>query len=328
MNRLYQFLALTLAVACLVTPSVAFGQQTSVPETGRRLAPPMPPIRSNLPAEARGRRTAPPMPPIVTLPIPRVPTLPRPCFFNRFACDATHVYVTFGDSIALGATAIRGYVPRFEEGIEDSMGVRIRRHNLARSGMTVSELAAALAPNTPGRQALAQAHIVTWNIGGNDWRAARTLYKNGQCGGADNQDCLRSTLTSFQHSWDQIVQVMQETTANRPTLMRSMDIYNPYVREDLGTDSWSNDNGLIDHDAFQPYLQHANDHIAESLEAAHIPFAKISVVFNGPDGSIDPSDRGYMSADGFHPNDLGHQIIAQELLRFGAQDLPSLVTRL
>ena len=36
------------------------------------------------------------------------------------------------------------------------------------------------------RRATREAEIVTWNIGGNDLRAARNSYKKGTCGGVDN----------------------------------------------------------------------------------------------------------------------------------------------
>lgn len=340
MRYLVRHLFIVIAALALAGASPALAQEADSAQS-RRMAPPMPPFRTEAPAPAANRvtappmpsirtappnlpetrRTAPPMPPIETRPLPKL-SLPTPCFFNFFGCPATHLYVSFGDSVAAGATAVRGYVSLYEQLLEQSLGINIRHQSLARSRQTTSELAQALALNTPGRRALAQAHIVTWNIGGNDFRAARTLYKEGHCGGADNQDCLRATLASFQESWDQIVAIMRETKAQRPTLMRSMDIYNPHVREDLGTDTWPDDGAASDWAALQPYLSRANTHIAQTLTAANIPFAAISLVFNGPDGTVDPTDHGFISGDGFHPNSTGHQILAQELRRLGTADLP------
>lgn len=322
MNKLLALVALPLILATLVGPWPALAQQTTVVDTGRRLAPPMPPIGRTVPQSAPERATAPPMPPFSSVPGPRLPTRKYPCLFNRFGCTASHMYVSFGDSIGNGVGAPRGYVELYEYLLQKTLGISIDQQNYSVNGMTTQDLVEALALNTPGRVMLAQAHIVTWNIGGNDWRAARTLYKQGQCGGADNQDCLRTTLTSFKHSWDHIVAIMQETKAKRPTLMRSMDLYNPHVREDLGTDSWTGDGGLSDFDVFQPYLTQANYYIASTLTAANIPFAKISEAFNNADGRLDPHDREFISAGGFHPNARGHLIIAQELFRLGTADLP------
>lgn len=308
----YLLVALLLTGFTLSWPALA--QQASS-ETSRRFAPPFPPLQNTIPSNPGIRQTAPPlptigplappMPPIVTFPLPTSLPLPTPCFFKPTGCKPPAQqlsYVSFGDSLAVGLSAVRGYVPRYEQLLEQNRSIPIQRRNFGRSGSTSGELARDVVHNTTMRQALLSADIVSWNVGGNDLLAARQLYYENRCGGADKQNCLRTTLTSFKQNWDRIVSVIQEAQAQKPQLILvSMDLYNPFVDEDSVV--------------LQSYWKEANAHIAQSLVSAHIPFARVSQTFNGSDGTTDPVAAGYISFDGFHPNDRGHAAIAQELLR-------------
>ncbi len=54
-----------------------------------------------------------------------------------------------------------------------------------------------------------------------------------------------------------------------------MDIYNPYVNRDVAADSWANDGGLNDFQAFKPYVDEANSHIAATSVANGIRYAPV-----------------------------------------------------
>ena len=73
--------------------------------------------------------------------------------------------------------------------------------------------------------------MVTWDIGGDDLLHAINLFRQGQCGGSDNQDCLRSAVAMFMPNWDAIVQQILTLRDKRSTIIRTMDIYNPFVAE-------------------------------------------------------------------------------------------------
>jgi hypothetical protein len=55
------------------------------------------------------------------------------------------------------------------------------------------------------RSTVAEANVVTWDIGGNDLAGARTRYLEGSCGGSDNQQCLRDAVEQFRSNWDSII---------------------------------------------------------------------------------------------------------------------------
>jgi lysophospholipase L1-like esterase len=159
--------------------------------------------------------------------------------------------------------------------------------------------------------------VLTWNIGGNDLRDARLIYRRGTCGGADNQDCLRATMTRFKQNWDAILSEILMLSRPGRTALRTMDIYNPFVNEDRGTDTWAVDGGQNDYMVFQGYLADANRHIATTSAASGVPIAPVYHSFNGPDGTQDPAAAGLIAFDGLHPNQAGHTRIADLLRALG-----------
>src|ERR671921_276713 len=123
---------------------------------------------------------------------------------TTLAAPTSWDYVALGDSLATGFGAFKGYVPRYDAYIETDTGVAVTRTNLGQNKWTSSQLLSALRNDPTFRQATREAEFVTWNIGGNDFRAARTSYKNGTCGGGGNQDCLPASVATFKTNWTAI----------------------------------------------------------------------------------------------------------------------------
>lgn len=242
---------------------------------------------------------------------------PQNCTLFGLICPPGNrlIYTALGDSIAVGLVAIEGYVNQYEDFIENDNNVSVDSQNRAQSGATSQDLRISLQQNASLRQDLSEANFITWNIGGNDLRAARDLYKAGSCGGIDNQECLRQAVSNFRQNWDGIVNEI--TSLKKPdAVIRSMDVYYPYVNEDRSVDTWPNDGGRNDYEELLPYLNQVNQHIASSLQSRNIPYARVYAAFN-ENGTIDPSDRGYISFDGYHPNSTGHNVIASLLRQLG-----------
>jgi lysophospholipase L1-like esterase len=233
------------------------------------------------------------------------------------AAPASWDYVALGDSLATGFGAFKGYVPRYEAYIDTDTGVAVTRTNLGQNNWTSSQLLSALRHDPTFRRAIREAQIVTWNIGGNDLRAARNSYKRGTCGGDDNQDCLRASVAKLETNWDAITAEVLELRSTRNTIVRTMDIYNPYVRTDTISDTWQDDNGLNDFEVFSSYLDEVNYYIATTSYTEGVPCAQVYLAFNGTAGDEDPRSKGYLSFDRVHPNNIGYRIIADELRKLG-----------
>ena len=236
---------------------------------------------------------------------------------TTLAAPASWDYVALGDSLATGFGAFKGYVPRYEAHVETDTGVAVTRTNLGQNGWTSSQLLSALRNDPTFRRATREAEIVTWNIGGNDLRAARNSYKKGTCGGADNQDCLRAGVAKLKTNWDAITAEVLELRATSNTIVRTMDIYNPYVRTDKISDTSQNDGGMNDFQVFKRYVDQVNYHIATTSYTSGIPYAEVYLTFNGTTGDEDPKSMGYLSFYGVHPNNTGHRIIVDELRKLG-----------
>src|SRR5262249_21609945 len=156
-------------------------------------------------------------------------------------------------------------------------------YNLGVPGWTSTDLLNALRSTTAFRALVRISQIVSWNVGPNDLFAARSRYKAGTCGGSDNQTCLVSTVRHLERNWDGILKELHQLRDFRRTIVRTMDIYNPYVTEDQQSDTWPNDGGN-DFQILKPYLEEVNRYIAASAAAEGIGFASVYAAFNGPDG--------------------------------------------
>jgi lysophospholipase L1-like esterase len=238
----------------------------------------------------------------------------------RVGAAGTAVYAAFGDSIAFGAFAPigRGYVPLYAKAIATDNGVFVSPTDLGVPGWTSQDLLNALQTKLVFRLAAFTSNVITWNIGGNDLSAARNQYKAGTCGGADHQDCLHAAVAALKNNWDGILQALLTLRHGRPTILRTMDIYNPFVAEDKASDTYPPSGpGNTDFDVFKPYLDDINAYIVGTSTAHGALVAQVYDAFNGPLHDQDPGAAGLLAFDDFHPNAAGHALIASRLRALG-----------
>lgn len=216
----------------------------------------------------------------------------------------TWQYAALGDSLASGALAQQGYVPRYATYLNTDTGSNITTLNLGIPGWHSGDLLNALQNDPIFRNQVSGAEIVTWDIGGNDLANAHDSYVQKTCGGPDDQDCLRTAVANFQTNWDAIVVELLKLRVPSKTILRTMDIYNPYVAADTTSGIFT---------TIEPYLDQVNSHIQANAQANSIPVAAVHLAFNGSAGTVDPIAAGLIASDGFHPNDAGHKVIADQL---------------
>lgn len=255
-------------------------------------------VQLTVTAREKPTPTSPPMPPQPT-PAPRRTT-----------------YTALGDSLALGFFSLKGYVTHFHEFLASIRHEPVALRNLGQSGWTSEDLRDALRHNQQFRQAVSDAEVITWNIGGNDLRAARAQYQAGNCGGADNQNCLRRTAARLKANWSAIIAEIRALSSGRSQTIRTFDIYNPFVNEDRRRDSWPADGGQSDFEVFKTYVDDVNTYIAQVTTGHGLALAPVYRTFNGSAGTQDPADKGFISPiDNFHPNTDGHAVIGRLLQR-------------
>lgn len=218
-------------------------------------------------------------------------------------------YTALGDSLSVGILDTQGgYVVRYEKDIASDTGVGVSLTNLGMDGAHSGDLLKSLQNDPNFRKNVSLSQVITWDIGGDDLLHAVNLFRNGQCGGADNQDCLRSAVMTFIPNSDAIIWQILALRDKNKTIIRTMDIYNPFVAELMVQGTFS---------TVEPYLDQVNQHIASSAQANGIPMAKVHLAFNGPNGEQDPVLKGLITVDGVHPNDNGHKVIADALRALG-----------
>ena len=217
-------------------------------------------------------------------------------------------YTALGDSLADGVLAQQGYVERYATYVNTDTGANVITTNLGVPGWHSSDLLNAIQTDNNFRTNISGSKVVTFDIGGDDLANAHDHYTQGTCGGTDNQDCLRSAVSGFEQNWSAILTALLALRSTNDTIIRTMDIYNPYVASDMHAGIFT---------TLEPYLDEVNNYIHTTASAQGIPVADVHTAFNGSDGTQDPGAAGLLSVDGFHPNDAGHKLIADQLRVLG-----------
>ena len=176
-------------------------------------------------------------------------------------------YTAMGDSLSTGYRATQGYVPTYQSDVQTDTGVTVTLYNLGQNGWTSGNLRTALQTDSVFQNAVLQSNVITWDIGLNDFRNARTGYKHGGCGGPDGQNCLRSAVATFKSNWDGIVQEVLLRRSPLSTIIRTIDVYNPWVTTDKATNSVGDKKEPAyakgtDFQVLKYYLDQINNHIA------------------------------------------------------------------
>jgi lysophospholipase L1-like esterase len=225
-------------------------------------------------------------------------------------------YVALGDSIPAGAGDVAGksFVYDYARHIEQDTGVRIAVHNLATDGGTTGDLLAQMQHDADTRTLLGDAEVVTISIGVNDLEMHLPDYAGGACGGSDNQKCFRSALALFKGPWNAILSEVLRMRANRPTIIRVTNDYNPFPGNAAARANLGERTGKV----FTHYLRGLNDYRCSTAQQKEIPCADVALAFNGPGTDASAFAKGLIGTDQFaHPSAKGHQLIAQTLRQLG-----------
>jgi hypothetical protein len=219
------------------------------------------------------------------------------------------------DYVALGESMNFSMIFRYAEMLEQDLGVSVGLHNWAREADHSSRLLERLRTDEQLRQDLREAEVVTFQI------PIRVIVEPlltfelgdpGECGGDDNQDCLRDAFETYMADTDEIIAEIVSLRSPSDAVIRAQDVYQIKVRETQGTGSFEIING---------YWRDANAHTIEVATRVGIPVARVYDAFMGEGGAEDPRDRGLMLSDGLHPSPEGATLMAELFQELGYEPL-------
>ncbi|MGD8902265.1 MAG: GDSL-type esterase/lipase family protein [Anaerolineae bacterium] len=227
--------------------------------------------------------------------------------------DTTWDMVVLGDSLVADdySTLPEAYAAL----IEEDLGVKVEIQNLAVGGESTRSLLTNVQKYPWYREPIQEAEIVLISVGGGDLpRMEKRFFVDKDCGGTDNQDCLRQQLEESHAEWDTLLDEIASLADPGETLIRPIipGILEFYARvyKDQPEDV----------EVYNSYVVAMYEYMAESCAERGIPVLDLYALYDGPDA--DPSlpdiaDRG----DGVHVSDQGDAVIAQLLSEMGYEPL-------
>jgi hypothetical protein len=194
---------------------------------------------------------------------------------------------------------------RYSGHLERDLGIKVRIHDWTRGSCGSSCLLNYLRTSSELQQQIREAEIVIFDIGFKVFEGPAYTYglgSPGQCGGPDNQDCLREALQMYQTETEAIFAELVSLRRPSEALIRTMDTYQFAVKELKAAGAFTVAN---------TYWREANTHLIQVATKHHIPVAQTYAAFMGPKGDEDPRQKGLVQRDGIHPTEAGTDLIAE-----------------
>ncbi|HSV65074.1 MAG TPA: SGNH/GDSL hydrolase family protein [Mycobacteriales bacterium] len=242
-------------------------------------------------------------------PVDRITTVVTGPHLARGAQPAATTLVGLGDSVpAASGCDCTSFVAGYGARLADRTGGPVIVHNLSVPGQTSADLLAGLATGQPAAAAVAQAAVVTVTVGANDFRDQAAAIQDDDCGGDDDLDCTADTLASMRQTLGAVLDRIKSLHGRRPVAIALTGYW--AVFED----------GAIAQQLYSPVVLRRYDELTRRVNAAivgvaraaHAAYVDLYAAFKGTDGQAD--DTRLLAPDGDHPDQDGHDLIADALL--------------
>ncbi len=218
-------------------------------------------------------------------------------------------YVALGDSVTF-CPDNQALINQYAKMLEQDLGVKVNLRNWTLPGDHSSRLLERLRTNPELRQAMRDADVITFEIPWNVVEKPCQIFLGiipGNCGGADNQECLRTAFETYKVDTGAIMAEIVSLRSPSEALIRTMDTYQFVVKETKDTGTF---------DVINRFWRDANLHVLEQAARYNIPAARVYDAFMGTNGTEDPMEKNLVS-DGFHPTPEGAILIAELLRELG-----------
>lgn len=216
-------------------------------------------------------------------------------------------YVAFGDSLSVWNDN-QSYPADYTTRTAAALNASVTLTNVGVGGFTSTDQLSFLRQNGGVRSSIAAADIITWNIGINDLTIPREQYKDGTCGGADGQGCLRAAVDLYRANLIAIIAEVRGLNSRPNLVLRTMDVYDVWSVADSPDET---------RQVLRGYLDALNAQIRAIAPPRGVLVADVLGAFNGADGTAYPTSFGYLSDDGLHPSVAGSAAMAGALRRTG-----------
>lgn len=216
-------------------------------------------------------------------------------------------YVTLGDSFTGWAT----WPEMYSLIIEEDMGVEVVLHDEAVTRQSAAGALERLRSDQRVRDLVSQAEVITIGIVIGELPGPMTSYaRDGDCGGEDNQDCIRAAIAGIEADWvavlDELVALRSPNDAIITTLTKGA-----FPAETLcewGTDCW---------EVLAGYLVDLFEFAGESAQLRGIRIADTMAALHAPGVFEAPVNRDYVKSDLLHLSEEGDFVVADVLRSLG-----------
>ncbi|WP_128894520.1 GDSL-type esterase/lipase family protein [Longirhabdus pacifica] len=205
-------------------------------------------------------------------------------------------YVALGDSLTVGVGDILGggFVPIYRSMAQQYFNRNILLYDIAVSGATTGDLLVIIKKNKQAREEIRSANIITISAGGNDLINAAKLYIS-----KEKKDPFRPSLSSCKGNFGDLIGIINQLKreSNVPYIIRTMNLYNPFPQIKMA----------------KHWVKQFNLYIAKFQNKCS-KMADVYTAFKGNESQL-------LSADRFHPNGPGYELIAYKLHQLGYKPL-------
>ncbi|MFO7960253.1 MAG: SGNH/GDSL hydrolase family protein [Nitriliruptoraceae bacterium] len=214
------------------------------------------------------------------------------------------VYVAMGNSLTFSGSPT--FINQYSAMLEEDFGVEVARLSRTVGGQRTDDFLEQLRSNDRLREDLADADVITLLIPNDEWAEPfqTALGVDGRdpsdCGGDDNQQCLRDVIDAYKQQVDEIFDELTAIVDPSETLVRVHDFYQFHTN---GTQE--------DFDIMYPYWREAQEYVEQVAGQHGLPVAQVFDDFMGTDGAyVDLVAEGLVDPDGVHPTAEGAERMA------------------
>jgi hypothetical protein len=224
--------------------------------------------------------------------------------------------VALGDSGASGRGDPTGlaWPRRYGRLLRQKLKLKVMVDNLAREGLSASQLLRELRSDPATRAAIRSADIILFgSTAGANLNAADANRAAGKC---KDEQCYRTALKSWGRDFEGIVKTSIALRHGKKTVLRGVGEANnvPGAQDVIPPDA------TVELGLYQAKLMQQT--ICASMARHHGRCVDVLHAFNGPDGTGNAYKAGLMNkVDCCYASGKGHQLIAQLLLKTGLAPL-------